>query len=175
MSNYPTLRLGVLQAMSDLKALVDADPEYLRNPDCPYDSATVELLERLFKPIEIEVIKEVQVEKPSRGKVGRPSGKGQLTDEDAEEAEEEVKQMLKELRSLGRTNEGELKQLDTSTKLQIIKTQTALLEKLISIRERFTNVRQVAHFQQTIMGILDDLIEDEKRDEFLTRLEPFRA
>lgn len=174
MSNYPTLRLGVLQAMSDLKANVDADPEYLRQPECPYDSATVELLERLFKPIEIEVIKEVVVDKPQRGKVGRPSKKTELTDEDAVEAEEEAKELLKELRSLGRTNEGELKQLDTATKLSIIKTQTQLLEKLISIRERFTNVRKVAQFQQTVMSILDDLVDEAKIEIFLERLEPFR-
>lgn len=174
MSNYPTLRLGVLQAMSDLKALVDADPEYLRKPECPYDRGTVELLERLFKPIEIEVRVEVPVEKPSRGQVGRPSKKTELTDEDAEEAEEEVKTILRELRGMSRTNEGELKQLDTTTKLQIIKTQTTLLEKLITIRERFTNVRKVAQFQQTIMSILDELVDEDKRDEFLTRLEPFR-
>lgn len=174
MSNYPTLRLGVLQAMSDLKTLVDADPEYLRKPDCPYDSATVELLERLFKPIEVEVIKEVVVDKPTRGKTGRPSTKNQLNDDDALEVEREAKELLKELRSLGRTNEGEMKQLDTTTKLTIIKTQTQLMEKLVSLRERFTNVRKVAEFQQTVMSILDELVDEDKREVFLERLEPFR-
>ncbi|MCW1401041.1 hypothetical protein OKA06_01380 [Novosphingobium sp. MW5] len=45
MNNYPTLRLGVLQGMSDQKALVDADPEHLQKPEGPYDLAAVELLE----------------------------------------------------------------------------------------------------------------------------------
>lgn len=175
MSNYPTLRLGVLQAMSDLKALVDADPEYLRKPECPYDLSTIELLERLFKPIEIEVIKEVLVDKPVRGKVGRPSNKKELNDDDAQEVEDEAKEMLKELRALGKTNEGELKQLDTATKLSIIKTQTQVMEKLISIRERFYNVRKAAEFQQTVMSILDELVAEDARELFLERLEPFRA
>lgn len=174
MSTYPTLRLGVLQALAGLKASFDVDQEFLRKPDCPYDSDTVDLLERMFEPKTVEVIKEVAVTKPERGKVGRPKKAGELSEDDAAEVEEEAKTLLRELRGLGKGAEGELKTLDTGTKLQIFKTQAMLMEKLVSLRERFTNVRKVAHFQQTVMSILDELIEEDKRDEFLKRIEPFR-
>lgn len=173
--NYPTLRLGVLQGLAGLKASVDADPDYLRKPDCPYDEDTIDLLDKLFKAREIEVIKEVVVEKPSRGQVGRPSKKAELTDDDAVELEGEAKELLNDLRRLGKTSEGALKDLDTATKLSIIKTQTQLLEKLVSIRERFTSVRKVVEFQRTVVAILDDLVAEDMRDEFLKRLEPYRS
>lgn len=174
MANYPTLRLGVLQGLASLKASCDAEEGFLRKADCPYDNDTRDMLEKLFKPIEVEVIKEVHVEKPERGKTGRPSKKAELSEDDASELENEAKEMLKELRQLGKSAEGELKQLDTATKLSIIKTQTQLMEKLVSIRERFTGVRKVVEFQSTVIGILDDLVDEEKRDDFLKRLEPFR-
>lgn len=175
MSHYPQLRLGVLQGIASLKAACDAEEGFLRKRECPYDNDTIALLEKLFEPKTVEVIKEVQVDKPQRGKVGRPSKKNELTDDDAVEIEEEAKELLKELRQLGRTAEGELKSLDTATKLQIIKTQSQLMEKLVSIRERFSNVRKVAAFQNTVITILDELVPEDMRDEFLKRLEPYRS
>jgi hypothetical protein len=124
--------------------------------------------------VEIEVIKEVIVDKPQRGQVGRPTGKKELNDDDAEELEAEAREMLKELREMAKDDDGALKSLDTGTKLQILKTRTTLMEKLVSIRERWTSARKVAEFQQIVIGILDDLVAEEKRDEFLARLEPHR-
>lgn len=171
--SYPTLRLGVLQGLAELKANFDADQEYLRKADCPYDNDTIAMLEKLFEPREIEVIKEVIVDKPERGKVGRPSTKKELSDDDAVELETEAKEMLTELRQLDKQDDGELKQLDTATRLSILKTRTQLMEKLVSIRERFTSVRKVIEFQRVVMNILEDLIEEDQRDEFLKRLEPY--
>lgn len=170
---YPTLRLGVLQGLAELKANVDADPQYLRAADCPYDNDTIAMIERLFAAKEIEVIVEKLVEKPSRGQVGRPSTKASLSDDDASEVEQEAREMLTELRQLARDESGELKQMDTATKLSIIKTRTQLMEKLVSIRERFTGVRKVIEFQKIVVSILDDIVEEDKRDEFLTRLEEY--
>jgi hypothetical protein len=173
MSNFPTLRFGVLQGIAELKAACDAEEGYLRRKDCPYDNDTIALLEKLFEPKEIERIVEVQVEKPERGKVGRPSNKKELTDDDAAELETEAREMLAELRNMAKTEDGELKQMDTATKLTILKTRASLMEKLVSIRERFASSRKVMEFQQTVIGILDDLVAEERRDEFLKRLEPY--
>lgn len=172
-NNYPTLRLGVLQGIATLKAACDAEPGYLRKPACPYDNDTVKLLEKVFKPLEVVVEKEVYIEKPTKGKVGRPKKAKELSDSDAAEVEAEAKEMLKELRQLDKTIEGEIKQLDTKTRLDILKVRANLMEKLVSIRERFTSARKVAEFQQIVVGILDDLVEESKRDEMLKRLEEF--
>jgi hypothetical protein len=174
MSNYPTLRLGVLQGLSALKASCDAEPGFLRKQDCPYDNDTVKLLEQLFQPKTVEVTVEKFIEKPVKGKVGRPSKKRELGEDEASELEQEAKEMLKELRGLDKTLEGEKKQLDTATKLSILKTRATLMEKLVTIRERFTSSRKVVEFMDTVMGILDDLVPEEKRGEMMTRLEPYR-
>jgi hypothetical protein len=83
--------------------------------------------------------------------------------------------MLKELRELDKDAGGEMKQLDTATKLSILKTRSTLMEKLVTIRERFTSARKVAEFQQIVISILDDLVPEERRAEFIERLEPYRS
>lgn len=171
---YPTLRLGVLQGLATLKVQCDAEEGFLRKAECPYDNDTVELLEKLFAPKEIERLVEVEIDKPSRGKTGRPTTKTELSDDDAAEMENEAKQLLNDLRGLDKTLDGEMKTLDTKTKLDIIKAKTTLLEKLVTIRERFTNARRVIDFEKTIIGILDDLVAEEQRDEFVKRLEKLR-
>lgn len=173
MSDYPTLRLGVLQNIMELKARCDAEEGYLRKPSSPYDLDTIKLLEKLFKPKEVEIVREVVVEKPEAKKRGRPSDKAELTEDDAAELEKEAKEMLTELRNMAKQDDGELKQLDTQTKLTIIKTRSSLMEKLVQIRERFTNARKVREFQQVVIGILDDLVEEDRRSEMLKRLEQY--
>lgn len=172
MSNYPTLRLGVLQSIASLKAACDAEDGFLRKPDCPYDIDTIKLLEELFRGKTVEVIKEVVV--AERKGVGRPK-EGKLSDDDAEEVEGEARGLLAELNKMGLTAEGDMKEFDTKTKLDIIKVKTSLLEKLVSIRERFSNVRKVSAFQNTVISILDDLVAEDSRDEFMKRLEPYRS
>jgi hypothetical protein len=174
MSNYPTLRLGVLQGLSALKASCDAEPGYLRKAECPYDNDTVKLLEQLFQPKTIVETVEKFIEKPAKGKVGRPSKKRELGEDEVSEVENETKELLKELRNLDKDMAGEKKQLDTATKLSIYKTRAMLLEKLVTIRERFTAARKVVEFMDTVMGILDDLVPEERRAEMMTRLEPYR-
>lgn len=175
MDNYPTLRLGVLHGLAALKASCDAEEGFLRKPASPYDNDTIKLLEALFEPKIVEVEKEVFRDRPSRGDVGRPSKTGKVSDDDAVELEEEARALLTELRQLDKTIEGEAKQLDTKTRLDIIKAKTTLMEKLVSIRERFAGVRRVADFNNVVISILDDLIPEDKIDEFMTRLEPFRS
>jgi hypothetical protein len=176
MNSYPTLRIAILQGLMSLKAALEQDQDYLKHPDCPYDGDTVELLERLFTARIVEVIKEVQIAPPPEAKKRGPkSAKRELSDDEMAEVEQEARELLKELRDMGGVKELGVPNLDTATKLQIIKVRSQLLEKLVSIRERITGARKIAQFQATVIGILDDLVGDEGRDEFITRLEPFRS
>lgn len=171
MSKFPTLRLGVLSSLADLKASYDADPAIFDDPDCPYDNDTIDILKKMFAPKEVEIIKEVAV-KEKKGR-GRPA-KNQISDEEALRLEQQAMRLMKDLDELGQTADGEMKQLDTSTKLQIFKTQAQVMDKLASIRERFTNVRRVAEFQGTVMKIIEELVPEEQHPELIERLEEYR-
>lgn len=169
MSTYPTLRLGVLQALIELKGYTEQHPEALQAKECPYDKETVDALELIFKTRVVEKVVERVVEKEVRSR-GRPTGDTKLSDEDQQDVESSANELLGQLKALG---EGE-KGLDTSTKIQIIKTKAALIEQLLKLRERWFNVKRVAQFQTVVIGVLDDLLGEADRQEFLKRIEPYK-
>jgi hypothetical protein len=65
------------------------------------------------------------------------------------------------------------KGLMPADKIQILKTRAALVEKMITLEERSTNIKKVSMFMSVVMGILDDAFTDEQRQIFMKRLAPF--
>lgn len=166
MTAFPTLRLGVLQSMIELQAQFHHDPQLFDQKECPYDRETTEVLRRIFavKTVEKEVIREVVRE------VGRTPAPAKLNSAQQEEVEQTALDLLDELKKLGNGETG----LDTQTKIQIIKTKATLIEQLLKMRERFMNVKRVATFQTVVIAILDDLLDEDRRQDFLRRVEPYR-
>lgn len=163
---FPTLRLAVVNNFRDLKRRYDSDPHFLRQPDCPYDPETIDLLEQIL--VSKEVVVEKVIEKVVEVSPESVRG-GKLSGEDQDVIEKTVTDLLKELNTLG---EGE-KGLDTQTKIQIIKAKAGLIDQVLKSHERIMNVKQVAAFHTVVISILDDFVGEEDRQAFLKRMEPY--
>ena len=165
MTTYPTLRIGVLQALVELRGQYEHNDKFFEATDCPYDKETVAALKQIFKTrvVEKEVIKEITVPVSSGSDAA-------MTLTDQEEVAESAKELLTQLKELGEGERG----LDTQTKIQIIKTKATLIEQLLKLRERWLNVKRMSQFQTVVISILDDLVEEDDRNEFLKRIEPYR-
>ena len=175
MDTFPTLRLGVLQGLLVLRHEINTNPGFLRHKDCPYDSDTVVALEKIFEERIVEKIVEREIIKDASSSRGRPSEKSvKLTEADQALIENSALELLIQLQSLGLNDKGDDIALDTHTKIQIVKAKAALIEQIVKLRERFYNVKRVSEFQSTVMSMLDDLVSEADRSEFLKRLEPFR-
>jgi hypothetical protein len=170
--HYPPLRLGLLQGLVQLKERVTADPAFLKGKDCPYDPETIGILEGLFveRVVEKIVMRGADPANAEKRGRGRPTKDQQLTGDDAEELEQTTKELLSQLKQLG---DG-AKTLETGEKIQIIKAKSALVEQLLKMRERMMNVKRMANFQAVVISVLDDLVEEDGRAEFLKRIEPYR-
>lgn len=166
MTTFPTLRLGVLQSLIELQAQFHHDPKLFDQKECPYDRETTDVLRRIFAVKTVERV----VEKEVIREVGRTPAPVRLNSAQQEEVEQTALDLLNELKKLGNGETG----LDTSTKIQIIKTKATLVEQLLKMRERFMNVKRVATFQTVVIAILDDLLDEDRRQEFLKRVEPYR-
>lgn len=175
---YPNLNLGAIASLMAMRQQMDSHEDYFTNDACPYDEDTREQLQRIFatKTVEVEVIREVEkiVEKKvevvrqaaeGAGKRG-PKPKSSGVDMDA--VAKEIQSIREELKELKLNS----KALQTADKIQIIKTRAALIEKLISMDEKVNTQRKVGLFLSTCMTILDDLMPEEGRQEFMKRLEP---
>ncbi len=166
-TSYPTIRLGALKPLITLKYAFGEDEKILEQSRCPYPPEVTDLLKQLFEKVVVEKIIEKTV--AVKGKRG-PTGNKGLSADDQAEVEKELKETLAELRAMG---EGE-KDLDTATKLAILKTKTSLIEQIIKGRERVMNLKRQAEFEGVVIALLDDLIAPDDRENFLERLSPYR-
>lgn len=168
MNKFPTLRFGVLQSLRDLKRSYADDDALFGLDECPYDNETIEVLKEILEirveTVEVEKIVEIAAPKQKNGGV---------TDEDIGVVEDELRLCLEELRGLNKEREG-LAKMDDETLLKIIRAKAGLIEQIVKLRERTMNVRRQSEFEGVIMGILEELVGENDRTEFLKRLEPYR-
>lgn len=165
---FPTLRLGVLQSLRDLKQAYASDDKLFEHNDCPYDFETVSVLKEI---LDVSVRVEV-VEKLVHAEVSRDA-RGGLTDDDIGIVEDELRLCLDELRNINKEREG-VSRMDDETLLKIIKAKATLVEQIVKLRERVMNVRRQSAFEATIISLLEDLVSEDDRTEFLRRLAPYR-
>lgn len=170
MAHYPTLRLGVLIALQELKAQYDVDQGYFDAKDCPYDFETVEVLKKLFKQ---DLIKIVRSEPRGVGGGGaRGVGAPRKQRDAASESTlgDELEDLVAQMKELNLDTKG----LDTGDKVAIIRAKTQLLDKIATIREKAFSMKRMSMFMNTIMQILEDVVDEAGREEVLKRLEPYR-
>lgn len=162
MNDYPALDLNAVMGLLPIREQLNANPNWLDEAECPYGADVRTALKTLFPPATASAV-------TGKGKTGG-KGKTQISEEQAAVIEEEAISLLKELKEL-KAPAG--KGLDHDTKISIIKAKTSLIEKVVLIQERFYNVHRVSNFQKTVVGILDRLIEPDRRNDMLKELEPY--
>lgn len=169
MSNYPPLRLASLNALADLKNQMRANPEFLSDPDCPYDNETKELLGELLTRETVEVIVEKEIRVEAAAGRGRPSKDIKLSAEDMDTVKQGILTTLGELDEMAGAQG-----LETSEKIQIAKTRTALMDQLLKMQERHSSIQKMGQFVEDIIRILDDISDEAQREQMLKRLESYR-
>ena len=172
MAYFPQINPAALNALLNLKQQLEANPEMFSEEGCPYDEALITDLKTVLAPkiIETERIVEKRIEVPvaSEG-MGKRGPKSKAKVADNETIGKELQELIEDLRRL----KVEGKSLQNADKIQIIKTRAALLEKMQTLSERHTNVKRMSQFMSVVLSILDDLMDDEKRQIFMKRIEPF--
>lgn len=178
---YPSVEGRALTAFTTIKQMLASDPAYLDSPDCPYEEELKDQLRELLAPQIVEVPVEKIVERIVEKRVevaaaaaeggGQRGPKTKANSANAELISKELQGITQDLRDLKLNSKG----LMPGDKVQIIKTQAALVEKMIMMEERNTNIKVVSRFMSTVMGLLDDIMTEEQRQNFMKRLEPFAS
>lgn len=176
---YPKLDIGGLAAIMAIRQQSEMFPDYFEQKACPYDQDTIKQLNKLFQIREVEKIvekiveREVKIETAHRaaegGGVGPKKVKLKTSGVDLDAVSKEIQDIREELKTLKTDSFG----METGDRIQIIKTRAALVEKLISMDDRVNNLKRLSLYQSVVMGILDDLIPEEGRKQFIRRIEPF--
>lgn len=167
MSNFPPLRMAVLNALIDLKQGIQADKNFLDGS--PYDDEVNQILYALFEPKVVEVVVEKEVSVPAKSGRGRPRKDVELSEEDKEKVRKEITDLIGALNDMG-TGED----LETNERLQVIKAKTNLVNQLLQMRERNTTSQKMEEFMSVVMNILESLVSEKDREVFLQKLNAYR-
>lgn len=142
---YPTITPDYLTPLRALRALILTTPDLLSRTECPYPVDVRKFLSELL--------------------VG--GGREEITLlETPEDLERELSRAYQGLRDL----EKQIATVDARDKVQWAKAVVGLLERIIDLRERTINLKQMSEFQRTVMGVLDEVLEPAQRTMFVERL-----
>lgn len=151
---YPGLSEDVVLTLKLVKAGMDQyGDDYFDDAECPYSEATKKFL-RGFLVKGIGGVEDVE---------------NIFVGEDVVEVEVLDVQIQKILSRMD-AMEKELGGMEPNERLNFFKTRTALMEKLINMREKTENLRMLSEFKAVVVSVLEDVCDADQINEFRRRL-----
>jgi len=155
--SYPELTPDVMNSINKLSMLIQNAPDYLSNPDCPYESTQIEQLEKAFTST---VVANDQYYDQD-GEV--------IPDIDSIDFEKESLQLFIEMR----TFKNSLNLDDTTEKAAVFRLLVSLIEKMIESQERASGVKHFKKFKEIMIDSMDRYLSPIQKTEFVDNLEAF--
>lgn len=144
---YPQIDEESLWALDVIRQHVEQDPDYLKN--APYPSKVVITLTKLVKPRHERPVIEV-TETRSKWDI----------------LEIETQDLYDKLKETSET----LSIDDHSERMSYFRTATSLLDKLVGLQERAMGLKRVHQFQQSVLDIMEDVLDPGQRTEVMEKL-----
>lgn len=154
---YPGLSEDVVLTLKLVKAGMDQyGDDYFDDAECPYSEATKKFLRGfLVKGVErMEGVEDV----------------ANIFDGDDVVEVEVLDVQIQKILSRMDAMEKELGGMEPNERLNFFKTRTALMEKLINMREKTENLRMLSEFKAVVVSVLEDVCDADQINEFRRRL-----
>lgn len=172
---YPIIPSGAIQGLLAIRRSLEENPDYFEHEDCEYDEQLIADLKTLTavkiveQRVEVPQIVERIIEKEVPAK--RTGKRGPKINDPSKDIEKELKEITEDLRAL--KVDGKDEDMKTADRVKIITTRANLLEKMSTLRQQATNIRKVSEFMSTVLSILDDMMNEDDRQQFMKRIEAF--
>lgn len=153
---YPTLTNDTILPFQAVFSQLLQYPDYLTHPDCPYSEGVVAFLRNLTP----------------KGESSFDVDSG-LFDNEHETSEVIEAQILKQINFLQQLSTNVEYSSSQKEKIDFVKVNATLLEKLISLKEKNGNYKEIDHFRSEILKIFEQIMTPDQRTAALERLEPY--
>lgn len=142
---HPPLPDRATWALDIILRNLEQDPDYLL--DSPYTQEEIDVLERFAgRAVAVEE------EAPAEGKWAR--------------LEHESNKLFKSLTGFS----ANLNERDNAEQMAYFRTATSLLDKIVGIQERAANLKQINLFHDTVLTVMEDVLDAGQRTEVMDRL-----
>jgi hypothetical protein len=162
---YPTINAKELPKLVQIVEQAVANEKYLNPESCPYDEKSIANIRRIIEACESSPLAIATV-RPERGKVGRPAKGPTIPMDEVEREVDEIRKELADLKIEGQT-------METSDRIQVIKTRAALIERVIGMKERVADVKRIHSFIATVVGMMEEHLNPKERDVLMKELKNY--
>ena len=153
MAFYPSIRDELIMTLNVVIGNMEVDPRYLSSPECPYsDTVKTFFADHM------------------RGKNGTVAAVVGNLFEDSDELVVLDTQIIQVLNNLEEFGQG-LTSADVSEKMAYFRTKTSLLEKLLTMRERVVNLKEINDFRETLIGFMNEICTKDQITDLMHRLD----
>ena len=152
---YPDIESLGVDFLLPMRVVVEqmvADPLWLERPDCPYADETKDTLRNL------EIMWRMRAAKPAK-KERVEEDPDKTADQRWEELATEAHSLYRDLSEI-RDN---LDEAETKDKLAFFRTATMLLDKLVALGERASNLKNISAYQARVLQVFDAVLSPEQR------------
>jgi hypothetical protein len=149
---YPQIRDETVMSLNVVVQNIEKDGSYLDHPDCPYSDT----VKNFFR-------KKIEVSSGNGSEIVDLFEEGGT----ASEIDTQVISVINELEGWG----NKLTTADNSDKMGYFRTKTALLDKLLNMRERAVTIKEVNDFRQTIVTFMDEVLTKDQITDFMRRID----
>ena len=152
--HFPNLTPSTVKAIVELAKFLNGSVDALDHPSCKYPPEAKRAIRAIAKLEEVNPIAKAQI----------PLENQDIPDVDIAW---ESKQLYLSLKTTLKT----VDKMETNEKVQIFRTATALMEKLLSLQEKAAAVESYVQFKNLVMNTLDRYLSPVQISEFISELE----
>lgn len=138
---YPAIPEASLTPIRAIEIQMKEYPDILDRADCPYPASVKAFLRKLGGPTE-----------------PREYSEDELIDE--------ITSLYNELKTASTT----VVTTDAKDKVALLKTSADLLTRMVSLKEKALNIREVSRFQKLVIEVLETVVTPAQRAEFVEKL-----
>jgi len=146
MAFYPKIDEETLIQFELVLKNMEKDKEYLNSPDCFWSNKVKDFFQKLQPAAAADIF----------------AGEDELLVID-----EQIQQIINDIVAVQHT----LGNADATEKMNYFKVKTALFEKLISMRERVMNLKEINEFRTTILNFMDEVCTKDQVTDLMRKLD----
>lgn len=156
MAFYPSIRDEQVLTFQIVLKNLEQDPNYLESTECPYS----EVVKAFFR-------KAISGSGTGGGGAGEAPSLFIEGQDELMVLDEQVVKVLNDLENFGRG----LTNADVTEKTAYFRVKTSLLEKLLTMRERVANLKEINDFRDTILSFMDETLTKDQISDLMKRLD----
>ncbi|ASV43957.1 hypothetical protein [Pseudoalteromonas phage KB12-38] len=164
---YPTFTPKAQDSLILLQQILLKNPDALTSPDCPYpkklkDALNIILVIGATRSDPEKVQQLLNAQTPNEDANAKAEQDEALLDEEIN-IDKESKRLYNKIK--GKMDN--LERMETSEQLQLFRTATTLLEKLLNVNERASNIEKFENFKRFIIEAMDRYLTPAQKTEFV--------